>query len=313
MHNPLDVSLKLHMDPDGMVWYLEGQQLPVCSGKSLAEFMQDPLIQHSAVFHIIATPRNTALILETYFTRHHDDNFRLYLCTPMLCHTAAERDDPEVALVRARRFALPSSLGGWHQFTSQDYSSYMLAALESKDAVSDQASLLLESHPVWPALSFMPTDVSACCRLLAAIRDPRWYIDLDHPDRTVRLEAYMGLTMSNVRMAFASSSSPSQSKRFNPRCRLVIDCWHRGMENVIRDDPSLHAPGNFVYRVWSKHATKDPVKGQLRASQIFLRYLRHTWLDALYTGGDGLFVPEYFFKNPVEIDSFKKHMLSSKH
>lgn len=313
MHNPLDVSLKLHSDTDGIIWYLDGQELPVCSGSDLREFMQSPRIQQSSLFHVVATPDNTELILEVYLKKHHDPNFRLYICTPLLCHSASERADPEVVLVRSRRFMLASSLGGWHQFGAHDYPSYMLAVQERRGEVSDQSLQILHNHPVWPALSFASSEQHACARLIAVIRDPRWYIDQHHPERTARLEAYLGLTVHNVRMAYSGAAHSYKSRQFNPRCRIVMDCWHRCMESVMQSDPSLQAPGNFVYRVWAKHATTDPIKGQLRAAQTFLRFLRHTWLDSLYHGGDGLFVPEYFFKSESEIGAFKKHMLSEKH
>ena len=317
MFNPLDVSLKLHTDPDGVVWYLEGQGIPVCSGVDVDTFLVTNRPQESMLVHIIGTHQNVNLILELHLLRHDDPNFRLYVCTPALCHTEAERRDPEIALIRARRYMLPGSLGGWHRFGYNDYPVYALAYLidTEADPSVDHLSQLLGSHVIWPALSFANVDEVACAKLVAQILDPRWFIDLQHPDRTSRLESYLGLRLRDgvhTRSDGNHATSDDGNCLPDPRSRAVVNCWLPSLEETLDTDRGLKYPENFLYRIWVHHALDGPVKAQLRVSQAFVRFLRHVWLDALYKGGDGLFAPEHFFKHEYEVEGFKEHMSSFK-
>jgi hypothetical protein len=49
----------------------------------------------------------------------------------------------------------------------------------------------------------------------------------------------------------------------------------------------------------------------LRASQLFIEYIRKLWLAALGRGRhqlEPLFVPEYFFKEKYEAQAFRKYV-----
>ena len=108
-------------------------------------------------------------------------------------------------------------------------------------------------------------------------------------------------------------------RRMLNRCMSVIKCWIAPAEYIQAPFAAseqgvapIQMPGAFLWRVWFSHGRSS--KGMLRASQTFLRFLRDVWMDAIYvdTVGDGLFVPEYFFKHPFEAKSFVQHVATFK-
>jgi len=65
------------------------------------------------------------------------------------------------------------------------------------------------------------------------------------------------------------------------------------------------APGNFLWRVWREAG--GGVKGDLRASQAFIRYLRANWLEIITQkklGANTFFLPDFFFKSDEERNAF---------
>jgi hypothetical protein len=75
------------------------------------------------------------------------------------------------------------------------------------------------------------------------------------------------------------------------------------------DEVDIKDPANFLYRIW--HTAGGGKKGDLRASQAFLRYVHDNWLAGLEqrTGvRDGLFAPDLFFKRAAECDAYRTHM-----
>jgi hypothetical protein len=64
-----------------------------------------------------------------------------------------------------------------------------------------------------------------------------------------------------------------------------------------------------LYRIHA--AARGGDKGDLRASQAFIRYLRYNWLSGLESrkgAKDGLFAPNLFFKTPAERAAYLEHM-----
>jgi len=89
------------------------------------------------------------------------------------------------------------------------------------------------------------------------------------------------------------------------RCANVLRTW----KTVEPDAIDLQDPANFLYRIYK--AAKGGPKGDLRASQAFVRYLRYNWLDGIENRRgtkDGLFAPNLFFKTPAERAAYAEHM-----
>jgi len=125
--------------------------------------------------------------------------------------------------------------------------------------------------------------------LFGVLVDPRWYIDLKHPNRLGRVQSFLGLSPSIQRRVAARDVTDSATRR----CLMVWGCWRNHGGRV-----DMAAPGNFLWRI--RNAASDPVLGDLRASQAFVSYLIRTWQQQIVRETmpylrEPLFVPEQFF------------------
>lgn len=299
-------SLKLHTAPDGEIWLADGTRAPRPSGMQLDRFMDSGVWRQPVrVIRVLGLSYNAPLLtaLFPWQSRHHIE--RLELAGPLVCTTVDERRDPEVALFRMRQCLLPSALGGWHIMTDRDYASYSLVTrLQTTGDWADESALsILMHHPAWYDLTFIRgLNPRMVARLLARIIDPRWFVDTRRPLRIARLENYLGLAPSVQRVA----SSPTTSLNFaGENCRLVLQSW-RSADPPGRGE--LEIPENFLWRIW--FAAGQGVRGDLRASQAFVCFLRHTWLAALCVrpgSQDGLFNPDVIFNNEAELSAYRDH------
>jgi hypothetical protein len=165
-------------------------------------------------------------------------------------------------------------------------------------------STYLQAHPVFHALSLIPTlSRSHAAQVIQTIVDPRWYVDRRSPERQGKLELYMGLTPSAQKNVSAETKILTKAREL--RCSTVLEAWKTRHPGAV----DLNDPRKFLYRIHK--AAGEGVRGDLRASQVFLRYLRYNWLDAADRrkgAKDGLFAPELFFKTPAERETYERHM-----
>jgi len=325
------MSLKLHVDSD-VVWVLAGQGLPTCTGQRVVDFFGTDMLKNCDRVRVVGNADNAALIVALYTLKLRKEIESLEVVTPLVCSTYTERQDPEFVLYSMRNFTRSPSLGGFHEVTNLDYPAYALInELYNQEythgfKLTELSRRYLEAHPAWPALSFLRfIDEVKCAHLIANIIDPRWYIDPCNPDRVAKLESWLGLNPKTQAGVFDSK----QSKwRYHNRCSLVFNCWFDTSLSLEAEDnfkefgvspwdedmqncPVGMAPCDFVWRVWGANKTK-PITAGLRASQMFVRFLRNTWLSALYTGSKTagpfpLFWPADFFKHAVEAAAYTAH------
>jgi hypothetical protein len=140
-------------------------------------------------------------------------------------------------------------------------------------------------------------------QVVRTIVDPRWYVDRRAPERQGKLELYMGLTPSVQKKV--SDETKLLTKVRELRCSTVLEAWKTHHPGAV----DLSNPRNFLYRIHK--ASGEGIRGDLRASQAFLRYLRYNWLDAADKrkgAKDGLFAPELYFKTPAERETYERHM-----
>lgn len=294
-----ELILKVHSGPDGQVWFLDGDRLPENSGLPVTEYVaRHQTIARADKVRMMGLPGNNTLLAMALFARKlHGDLDSLEVCSPLACDTGARREKPESVLFDLRKWGGRPSCGGWHEFTHLDYPTYNIAFLlgySGDTGITEQMLRLLRDHPVWPAISAVPhLSCLNLCRLLASILDPRFFIDPADPDRLSKLEAYLGLD-PKIAICEGRIESPTHQ---HMRYRNVLSCWKN-------DDPgrdvALDSPELFIWRAF--YEAGGGWKGDLRASQRFVYYLRHTWLDALYPEKpwvEPLFVPEHFFDAPT--------------
>lgn len=262
--------IKLHTVGD-QLWCADGLTSPM-EVPDRSGFVRELSMKEHVHLRVMGTRENAPLICQLY------EQFcgpcrtgKLEVATPAVCMTEQERRDPSIALYRMRQYHLPASLGGWHTVDEFDYPSYAITTQLDRDGkVTDPIRKLLLTHPVYHDMMFLPQfDADALIHLIANIRDPRWYIDLDHPDRVGRLKSYLGLSPRYVRQMLAGQISTPKTLR----CQQVFQCWH-GRTN----QPPTNSD-NFLWKPWIQ--SQGTWQAALSVSHKFLTFLAKTWHQQL--------------------------------
>lgn len=304
---PDEQIIKLHTADNGHVWYSSGIGPPVNSELISDAFLNTAVLSGFGVtVRILGLPQNAELITALYLRRHKNEIRAVEVAGMNVLYTPEELADPVAVLRRMRAVDISSAAGGWHVLSVNDYPTYaMLARMLRTNFVFDEpARAYFQIHPVRKAAQFIPTLSDAeTAKLLTTIIDPRWFVDRRSPDRTGKLELYLGLT-PNVQKRVADPTVILHRHR-EFRCASVLAAW----KTKKPEEVDLHDPANFLYRISTTH--RNPLLGDLRASQSFIQYLRYNWLDALHNrkgAQDGIFIPDMFFKTPAECALYAKHM-----
>lgn len=300
-------AIKLHVDDAGFVWYVSGIDAPQNSGKLVDTFLySSPLLRISSNVRVLGVPQNSELIINLYLRQRQRELASILIAGPNVCESVLELRDPYIVLMRMRESFLTAACGGWHPMTDADYATYALVAKsrQSPQWFDTPARAFYTAHPAYSALQFIPQLSNPdAASLLATIIDPRWYIDRRIPDKASKLELYMGLT-PKIQRRVSDNGKLIRGGR-DLRCTLVLNCWKTQHPGAVDYD----LPQNFVWRTYK--AAGGGIKGDLRASQAFIRYLRMNWLDALVARPgvrDYLFSAKAFFKTDAERKAYISHM-----
>jgi hypothetical protein len=256
----------------------------------------------SAVVRVLGTEDNAPLLVWLYARRELLCIQRLEVAGPQVCETKKELENPEITLYRMRQCLLPASAGGWHVFTATDFCLYQLVAAGRDD---DYAKMLplLEQHPLWAPLSFVPNlDKEAVAGIVSEIIDPRWYVTVQRPDRLSRFRRFLGLEAVNSNAHDKPVERAMTQAVRKLRAALLQRCWR----TVTPTPTELMMPRNFLWRIYQDAGGGE--RGIIRATQYFAYFLFHVWRNAISTTSDGLFDPAAIFKSPSEVAAFKQHM-----
>jgi hypothetical protein len=300
-------AIKLHVDDAGFVWHVSGIDKPQNSGKLVDTFLySSPVLRVSSNVRVLGLSQNAELITNMYLRKRQRELGSILVAGPNICESGLELRDPYIVLMRMRESFLTSACGGWHTMTDADYATYALVAKARQTAhwFDTPARAFYTAHPAFPALQFIPNISNQdAATLLATIVDPRWYVDRRIPDRASKLELYLGLTPKIQRRI--SNDKKLICRGRDLRCAIVLNCWKTQHPGAV----DYNLPQNFIWRVWK--AAGGGAKGDLRASQAFVRYLRLNWLDALILRAgprDRIFSSNNFFKTSEERDAYSTHM-----
>lgn len=295
-------TLKAHMAPDGIVWYLDGKSSPRSSERRIDDFLGLKALRGRAI-RVLGTHLNAALITQLHKMRREGVLQSVHVAGPLVCETAAEREDPGRALFRMRQCVWAGSVGGWHPLTDKEFITYAMYVqrLADNDQPSEAQTALMTQHPAWPDVAFIKTlNIDECYKLLVSILDPRFYVNHRRPNRSGKLMRYLGLTPATQLAAMSGHLGPAT----NRRCIFTLQSWATGVPDK---DPRC-----FISRVYSYYVNMKKVgdvKAALRASQTFVRYLRYTWLSQLtpleLCGGEVLFCPKTFFRHEDEVQAYR--------
>jgi len=328
-------SLKLHTH-NGLVWYIVGDGLHSRSRMTVEEFADSKVLANADSVRVIGMAENADLIIALAAKQREGELDSVEVVTPLVCATAAERQEPLMALYRMRSFLRAPSLGGYHQLTTADLRSYELVVSLRDEGWTPATQCILMQHPVWYPLKFIPElDWKCCAELIATIIDPRWFVDVFSPDRSAKLESFLGL---DPKTQAGVSVRKAKRTRRHRLCSLVRSCWKLPrLHDIVVDrfelagprpfrgsnEPGLR-PGDFPWRVWgymqgigpgSRQPSRGCVIADMRASQKFLRYMRLVWLQQLYHGKElpdqctPLFDSALFFRLHIEeAEAFDHYM-----
>lgn len=304
-------TLKLHVAPDGGVWYAAGAGPPTRAGCDADRFV-DRLTErgcpHQRLTRAASTAANARLLVRLYDARSGGQLNSVETCSPLAVRHDGREASPTTALCQLRQWGgRRPSQGGWRELTADDYPTLMLAAVVAaggKVCPKRHRRHILD-HPAWPYLSFISgLDLASCFTLVATIIDPRSYVDPDHPDRGARLESFLGLRRRRLRPHVTPTA---RDQELQARYRLAVASWKAA------DVPPAEwsrSPGCFLWRTWRRY--QSPEYADLRASQRFVSYLRHAWLGSLYAASaqaESLFAADHFFSDPAEAAALQRHLV----
>lgn len=306
-----ETIIKLHTADDGKVWYARGISSVKNSEQIVDSFLLSPVVSGVGLtFRVLGVRQNAELICALYLRRYKGEVRAIEIAGPNILDSQYELGSPELVVQRMRTATVAAACGGWHQLTIHDYPTYAMLArmLRTNYDYDDSVQQYFQMHPAHKALEFIPTlDPASAAKLLINIVDPRWYIDRRRPERIKKLELFLGLTPAVQHKVSNSKKLLTKTREF--RCAAVLNSWKtQPLEKV-----DLKNPANFLYRI--QQAAGGGPKGDLRASQAFIRYVNDNWLSGLENRKgvrDGLFAPDLFFKTPAERESYEYHMTPPK-
>jgi len=271
--------------PDGSVWFSVDGAEPRSSGRTPGEFLRSRYCEGAADVRILAAESASGLIRDA-FDASEEGGWVVFLAGPGLAQGPAARTPAGLVAAAVRASgegpSPPPSLGGWHVMAEEERVPYALAALRDGDPPDLGLAEAAARHDLWRRVGYAdPVDVAAASRVIAAIRDPRWFVKPGHPDSPSRLHAYFGLGCNH---------------RFGAARRAWLErAW--GLEDAVGGRADGSDPRAFVHAHFRAHLHPSGLQGAtVRAGKYFLDYIRAVWLDMLYPEvGDGLFAPEHFF------------------
>lgn len=304
-------TTKLHTDKNGEIWYARGIATPVNSNQHLDTFLLSPAANGMGLtFRMLGIPENAELITSLFLRYNKGEVRSVQIAGPnMLAHPSV-LESPFAVISQMRAVIASASCGGWHHVSVNDYPTYALIARmrRSQFNFDTTAETYLHLHPAYKALSFIPTLAEErVAQMLVNIVDPRWYLNSCAATAIKKISLYCGLVPAVQQNVSDVKQLVKRGRAL--RCATVLSSW----KSVDQDAVDFNAPANFLYRVWRNAG--GGWRGDLRASQLFLRYVIENWLAALEKREgvkDGLFVPSRFFKTKEERDAFAAHMTPKK-
>lgn len=309
-----ETVIRLHTDRSGVVWYSRGIEAPQTSAKPVDMFTLSPMCSgRSAVFRILGVAQNAELLC-TLFTRVRQKEIHgVEIAGPNVIADKYVDLDAQQVVMRMSGIRTAPSCGGWRDMTGADYSMYSLIArfLKNGFVLDGPAYVHFGSHPIAKIMEFVPTLSKPDAAVVAAMLvDPRWFVDRRTHETTQNVFYFFGLTPAVQKRV--SDTACIVTRVRDMRCARVLAAWKSS--TVPPEKIDLQNPANFLYRIW--HAAGGGAKGDLRASQAFIRYVVANWLSVTERrqgARDGLFAADLYFKTPEEKNAYKQYASAVAH
>lgn len=236
-------------DADGCYWWAIGED-EIHRGGTDADGLARQFAAAACHVHLFGFREHSPLVEVLA-----DAAVPVSLASPRLAATVAMPRDPDQLLVAAHRVDdRAGSMGGWQRLGEREFATHRLVnALESgRDFIP-----ILARHPAMLSWDFVgPLHWRKLALAVAAIRDPRWFIDYANPDRNAALRSYFGL----CRLQTAATAE---------RYRLLWDSWA--------------TPGSLFAQEHARRcgAGVAVAKSVAVTNRRFLKFLAGTWINAL--------------------------------
>lgn len=304
-------TIKVHTDKNGEIWYARGISTAQNSHQKVDTFLLSaPANGMGLIFRLLGTPDNAELITSLFLRYNKGEVRSVQIAGPNMLTHPDVLNNPFATISQMRTVIASVACGGWHHVSVNDYPTYALIARMRRAQFNFDvtAETYLHLHPAYRALSFIPTlSEEHVAQTLVNIVDPRWYLNSCAATAIKKMSLYCGLVPK-------IQKNVSDTKRFirrtrELRCAAILNSWKAPDQANV----DLTKPANFLYRIWQNFG--GGWRGDLRASQAFLRYTVENWLAALEKRDgvkDGLFVPSQFFKTSYEQTAFAEHMTLKK-
>lgn len=290
-------DLFLHRQQDIVHFGYDARQLAVCNDCDIVNKLE---VLEFSKLKITGDLYNTPLIVKLA------RKWPVEVVTPLVCDKRIDRLDPVATISAMMGFSAAPSQGGFHLLTPKEQKIYQLSsAYVNKLSDSTLIECVQELESAMPlmrrCLAFIPehTDKQWFFRylLIGIIRDPRWFINIEKPDRLNRLFNYLQLKPKCMR----SFIHPDRYK-ISMYVNLVVNSWYAPnckFNSIVR----------FPFNILAKY--KNFEYGLLRASQAFISYIRSVWLAELYGSASDLFSSLSSVLSAVELRGLSNHLAYS--
>lgn len=284
----LENPLILHLDAPGQVWSARARQSPRRSRLAVDDFVEHADL--TGRVHVVGSRDNSELLVQLWKHRERFPDMQLFVATPRMVEHTNKTSEALTAIAHSQ-LGSPSQ-GGWHLFTEQDAIAYELAYLAWRKQLTEARSAeLVKQHAIWPLVNFIASLNPASLGFwLGEIRDPRWYVNPEDPNSTAPLERYLGL-WPKIQAALLTENKRVIDSTAGRRCHLTRSCWLPSNDHEL-SACELDDPRHFLVRILASRCPEEPVRGLIRASQLFTRFVRALWLSQL--SGYALFDPRDF-------------------
>jgi len=286
----------IHIDHDGTTWVTTPEGIPT---QVIGKYRPSKLL--STVYRVIGIPQNYKLIISLYLALISKEiKGKLLVGAPSVCHRYHNSSLQLLNCVSVLNAHdnLPHT---WHTVDSASYRNFLLLQVkqeqiyDSSSKLQDRVQHWYSQHVTYPFWQFLKIEQHSdlLIDILASIVDPRWYFNVNHPNRLTRLDSYFGL------MPFANFS-----KFWNLRIRkktAELDAKQDRARLLVEAVKALPADSPLLLDFSCDITDKKDVH---KTCKRLLHFIVRNWLAGTMEHAD--FDPRVFFSNKQVKDSFLK-------
>jgi hypothetical protein len=292
MSKNLISTIDAHVDYFGVVWSAMAGQPMQSTDMGVAEFVISLL--HPVRVRLLGAAENSSLIVALY-----NRGILVRIASPQ---SWLQQGDPLlIPDLSDAACSVAASLGGWHAMRHIDFVGYALCENMLRPRVDFDSVSVVTQHPAWAGVSFSSSVAAEHFgRLVGLIRDPRWFVHAEHPNRLSKLECFLGLNPKRLEAIYSRRLSGPPSVR-QARAVATFRAWWGGHPTASAVD--LSDPRNFLFNALAGYLNSGVKLGValFKTTRLFLKFVVGVWLNEAAKKTphyNHVFVPELFFPAP---------------